>query len=349
MRMEIFFRISGENEELAGAELRAVLDAEGIEYSVLKRLPQVILLSSFPESLAAASRKCSMVREGGRLLFVRRAKAKEILDAVEEIELYELDSLRNTFSVRIRRIQGSSREICVELEGEIGRRILQKRPDLKVDLDNPEHTFIGLLAGDHMVFGLKMIEVKTRGFKSRSPKNRPFFHPSSMSPILARVMVNLSRCRDGELLLDPFCGTGGILMEAGLTGRRVLGSDVKEEMVTGTLRNLRHSRIAIEGLAISEIGFLPFVQADSIATDSPYGKLSTTLGDKPESVIRRFLNSAAHIVPRGRHVCLGSQTEIELRDMAEEAGFKVVERLQVREHRSLTRTILVLRREDPRR
>ncbi len=349
MSMKIFLRISGENEELADAELRAVLESEEIEYRVLKRLPQVILLSSFPESLAAVSRKCAMVREGGRMLFVRRAKAKEILDAVEEIQPFELRSLRNAFSVRIRRIQGSSREIRTELEGEIGRRILQKRPDLKVDLDNPEHAFIGLLAGDYLVFGLKMIEVKARSFKSRRPRDRPFFHPSSMSPILARVMVNLSRCRDGELLLDPFCGTGGILMEAGLTGRRVLGSDVKREMAAGTLRNLRQSGVAIEGLAISEVGCLPFVQADSIATDSPYGKLSTTFGDEPESVIQRFLNSAAQIVPRGRHVCLGSQTEIELRDMAEKAGFKIVERLQVREHRSLTRIILVLKREGSRR
>jgi tRNA (guanine10-N2)-dimethyltransferase len=252
---------------------------------------------------------------------------------------------RETFSIRVKRIQGSSKEIQTAfLEKEMGRLVLQERPDLTVELEDPTHPFIGLLSGEEMVFGLKRIEVRTGDFLSRRPKNKPFFHPASMSPALARTMVNLSRCREGELLLDPFCGTGGILIEAGLTGIRVVGSDVKKEMVSGAYKNLGHCSVNPEGLTVSEISHLPFIKVDSIATDAPYGKLSTTLGIKPESVIKRLLKSAAMIIPEGRYVCLGSQVNLNHEDTIRESGFKIVESLQVREHRSLTRAISVLRR-----
>ncbi len=346
MESGFFIRISGENEELAEAEVRAVLETEEVEYTILKRLPQTILLSSTPQCMGVITRKCAMAREGGYLLFSCKAEMGEIIHAVKNIRQNRLGEMQDRFSVRIRRIQGSSREIHTEhLEGEIGRLILERRPDLKVDLKNPRQRFLGLLTGENLVFGLKRIEVRPGGFQSRRPRDRPFFHPSSMAPMLARTMANLSRCREGELLLDPFCGTGGILLEAGLTGRTVLGSDVKPEMVKGTLRNLDHSGIDCEGLVISEIGSLPFVKADSIATDAPYGKLSTTLGNPPESIVEKLLSSAAKIMSDGRYVCLGSRIETRLMRKAEAAGFSVIESFHFREHRSLTRVISVLRKE----
>lgn len=347
MELKFFARISGENEELAEAELRAVLESEEIRYRILDKLPQVLLFSSTPKCLRAILRRCSMTRTGGPLLFVCRNEIKRIFDAIEDFQLDRLVSAHGTFSVRIGRIQGSSRHIDREtLEAEIGRLILQKRTSLKVDLENPEYPFLGLLTGERMMFGLKKIEINPKDFESRRPTKRPFFHPSSMSPKLARVISNLSRCKEGGLLLDPFCGTGGILLEAGLTGMRVLGSDVKTEMVEGTLRNLRHHRVEPEGLVVSEIGHLPFRKADSIATDAPYGKLSTTLGDRPELIIEKFLDSASSIILKGKYVCLGSKIEIALRDMVEEAGFRMIENVQVKEHRSLTRIVAVLRREE---
>ena len=346
MESEFFIRISGENEELAEGEVQAVLETEEIGYIILKRLPQVILLSSNPQCVEAITRKCAMTREGGSLLFICKAEMGEIIHAVSGIRPNRLGEMEDRFSVRIRRIQGSSREIHAEsLEGEMGRMILERRPDLKVDLRNPRQAFLGLLTGGNMVFGLKRIEVRPRDYQSRRPRDRPFFHPSSMAPMLARTMANLSRCREGELLLDPFCGTGGILLEAGLTGRRVLGSDVKPEMVEGTLRNLSHAGVDYEGLVASEIGNLPFIRVDSIATDTPYGKLSTTLGNPPEYLIEKLLNSASKVIPDGRFICIGSRIETWLMEKAETAGFTFIKSFHFREHRSLTRVILVLRKE----
>jgi len=59
-----------------------------------------------------------------------------------------------------------------------------------------------------------------------------------LPPKLARLMVNLATQGNSGTLLDPFCGTGTILMEAALVGCSVIGSDCNERAVTGTHHNL---------------------------------------------------------------------------------------------------------------
>ena len=46
--------------------------------------------------------------------------------------------------------------------------------------------------------------------------------------------------KKGELLLDPFCGTGGSLMEGGLIGARVVGTDVDWNMKNGAAINCEY-------------------------------------------------------------------------------------------------------------
>ncbi len=54
------------------------------------------------------------------------------------------------------------------------------------------------------------------------PMQRKIF---SISPRLAKIMVNLASCTSGKLLVDPFCGVGAILQEALLAKARVVGVD----------------------------------------------------------------------------------------------------------------------------
>ena len=53
----------------------------------------------------------------------------------------------------------------------------------------------------------------------RRPRARPFFHPAAIFPKLSRALVNLSRVGAGEVFLDPFCGTGSLLLEATSSAR----------------------------------------------------------------------------------------------------------------------------------
>jgi len=59
-----------------------------------------------------------------------------------------------------------------------------------------------------------------------------------LPPKLARTMVNLTGLDSGTLL-DPFCGSGVLLMEASLLGFDVIGSDISQKAVNDTKKNLK--------------------------------------------------------------------------------------------------------------
>jgi tRNA G10 N-methylase Trm11 len=61
----------------------------------------------------------------------------------------------------------------------------------------------------------------------------------AISPRLAKILINLTGAKPGDTLLDPFCGIGGILMEASLMGISAIGIDKDKEAVTGARQNLR--------------------------------------------------------------------------------------------------------------
>ena len=67
------------------------------------------------------------------------------------------------------------------------------------------------------------------------PNERKIF---AMPPRLARMMVNLSLCTAGKVLLDPFCGVGTILQEALLEKASVVGMDVNPWCVDAAEENL---------------------------------------------------------------------------------------------------------------
>ncbi len=60
-----------------------------------------------------------------------------------------------------------------------------------------------------------------------------------LPPKLAQIMLNLCCAQKGETILDPFCGTGALLMEAALMGAKPLGSDINPKMVEYTRENLK--------------------------------------------------------------------------------------------------------------
>ncbi len=67
-------------------------------------------------------------------------------------------------------------------------------------------------------------------------------HSGMIPPKLAQIMINLARSNDNnkdKILLDPFCGSGTILMEAYLMGfKNIFGSDLSEKAVSDSKKNI---------------------------------------------------------------------------------------------------------------
>lgn len=133
-----------------------------------------------------------------------------------------------------------------EVAGEIGGLIVGA--GYEIDLTNPDITLrVHLLAPSvpttHpddfsappvVAWGLTISEGDD--WAQRTAPNRPFFKPISLDPKLARSMVNLAVPDDGHLL-DPFCGTGGLIVEGILCGIESSGSDLAWPMVIGSREN----------------------------------------------------------------------------------------------------------------
>jgi len=341
---KLFFLVSGEHQTLPVSEVQAILEAEGIKYRILENLTQVLRLEADPNSVEAIKFRSALTRVCCREIFNCEANISEILANISSGSMEEFIE-GDSFAVRVRRVKGVTPELVhVELERKLGEQILKTVKTSRVNLSNPQKTFFGVLTDKRFIFGLKTAEIVPKPFSERRPRRRPFFHPTAMPAKLARVMVNLAQPRMGDLVLDPFCGTGGMLVEAGLIGCRVLGFDAKPHMLRGGLKNLLHYGINLEGVAIADARYPPVAKVDCIVTDPPYGRSASTLGASTIRIVEDFLSAVGDKIPRGRRICMASPKTIRIADAGEKTGFKHLESHFVYVHRSLTREIVVFER-----
>jgi len=180
-----------------------------------------------------------------------------------------------------------------------------------------------------------------RGFAARAPTDRPFFQPGSMDPMLARALVNVAGARPGATVVDPMCGTGGLLIEAGLVGARVVGCDAQRKMVRGTRLNLRDA-LGSDGefsVARADARRSPLRDgaADAAVFDAPYGRQSKIEAGTLADLVGDALAEIRRIAPRAVLVADRSWA-----DAAREAGWTVERVFERRVHRSLVRHIHVL-------
>ncbi len=337
-----FFLLSGEHPSLPSAELKAVLEAEGISFKIMDEQTQVLCLEAHPACVEAVLRRCGMTKTAYMKLFSCSARVEEILASLEKTSFKAYVGSAQRFAVRVKRVRRSSSELHgKDLEGSIGAKIAEKL-GTHVDLIHPDVLFQGLLSDGRFFFGITLGDGICKALTARSPWKRPVFHPSTMKPKLARCLVNLSRAKVGDVVLDSFCGVGGILIEAGFLRCRVLGLDVAKDMVRGTRKNLKGYNLEALGLIHGDAINLPFNKVDRVVTDLPYGRTATTLKLSLLELTQRFLKEAHKILPQRGFICLAAPHSLNATALAESVGFKTMENYFQRVHKGLTRNILVL-------
>lgn len=317
------------NHELAVAEARAVGEVleEGRGYAVVRE-PRV------KRHLGASHRVSRYLGKSG-------ATVEEAVEKAREIDV----SFDGSFAVRVR-VHGDSNGdglSSTELERRVGGVFAECAP---VELDAPDNVVRLVVSEGNVSFGLQVCE--TVGFEGRAPTEKPFFKPGSMSPALARTLSNVAGGYDGATLLDPTCGTGGVLVESCLAGGRVVGCDASREMVEGARTNLCEFCDDGGRLFVADARSLPLEDGsvDCAVTDLPYGRASHVEGESPDALARGVLDELRRVVHEdGRVVAVSDEW---LDETAREPGFEIVERIEDRVHRSLTRRVVVLRSSRPR-
>ena len=339
----LFFYLSGEHNTLTYAEVKAILQSEGFNYKNVEVFPQLLCLEANTNCLSSVTRRSSYTKICGVELFRCQVEIGDILQHTKDFFYGKYIKAQESFSVRIKKIDKTSKIKTIELEKIIGNIILENNDALKVNLSCPDVYFYGIISKDHFIFG-RTETILTKDFTLRKPSRRPFFHPSALIPKLARCMINLARAKPGVTLLDPFCGTGSILIEAGLIGCRVLGSDVKQKMVRGSMRNLEYFHVPQIEIFVADARKLPLSNIYSVSTDPPYSRSSSTFGLKVEDLVSSFLSNVIDLLPKGGHVSIALPNELKIVKIGESIGYICIEAHLVREHKSLTREIAVLKK-----
>jgi tRNA (guanine10-N2)-dimethyltransferase len=280
------------------------------------------------------------------------------------------------------RVEGwSGRTIEQEIGGamfEVGWKIDLTKPDitLRVIAVSPEDSHTSTPRGGEpaLIWGVKSGGTST--WDDRTAPKRPFFKPISLDPRLARSMANIA-CPVGGNLLDPFCGTGGIILEAAEVGLQAYGSDADSRMVDGSRDNLAWAaesqnmssnaevrRCSATTLQDSWGDEAPF---NGFAFDPPYG-LNSWKSDDGWQLFADALASCAEVAANDARltallpwppialgvdlvrdasnpdcVTFGKQW-VEVIEMINNVGWQIEDTATIQVHKSLARLLLVCQR-----
>jgi len=343
---KLFFLLSGEFETLSFSELKAVLTAENYAYSIVEKLDQTVRLTARMESVIQVQLRSAYTRVCALELFTCNADDEDIVRAAGETDFRAVLKEGDAFEVRIRRIKEYSiKDDTMRLERQLGKHILDHTENTSVNLRKPNKTFFGILTSRKLVFGLRLAEIQPKPFVERRPRKKPFFHPSAMNAKLARCMVNLAQPKIGDIVLDPFCGTGTTILEAALIDCKPIGVDVQRRMINGAKKNLRHFGLSAEDLILADARVLPLTRVDCVVTDPPYGKSATTLKSTTKAIVASILKSSQTLLSKGQRICIASPKTLHIAELGKELGYAHVESHFAYVHRTLTREIAVFQKE----
>jgi len=334
------FELSGEDRTLACYELRTVIETFGREWEPVREHRSAVVLAGVGRIAPLLAR---------RLAFTRRVASIADDARIDRAEGLKVRIGAKRFAIvpkKVDPIAYSLQDAVVKL----GASVLEQNPGSKVDLGKPDVRIYLFGTRDRLYASKVVHEVDRKGLEARAPKLRPIRSPVSMHPRLCRAMVNLARVREGDIVLDPFCGTGGTLIEASDMGMRAFGIDISEKMVFASKENLRHFGLkgsVVQGDAVDlsrSFEAMKLKTADALVSDLPYGRSTTLAGRKQEDLVTRFVSEAYRALRPGRCMVLCINDERMLLRALKLTDFEIVERFERRVHRSLTRYIAVLRK-----
>ncbi len=340
--MKLTFLLSGEHPTIPPAEVCSAIEVQGSNFEKIEELDQVLVVESDADP-RELSRRLGMTHWIGENFGV--CDPDILMDVIASSDLIDFLPQSESIAVRVKRIKNHLSEIDTQGTAEKVADWILGEYDYEVDLEHPENEVVILLTEDECVVSVLRAEVDRSGFEDRSPSKRAAEHPTTMQPNLARAMVNLARTPGDGKFLDPFCGIGGILIEAGLVGAEVIGADINSEMLSGARENLKENGLRSFELIEKDARNLDVDGVDAIATDPPYGRQSSTGGSDPEDIYRDIFPVFADILPVGRYLCIGAPSEVDLEKISSGLPFDLQGKHSQRVHKSLLRNIYVFERE----
>ena len=203
-----------------------------------------------------------------------------------------------------------------------------------VDIHNPARQLYFFFTDDSVLFAEKIFG-RNEQFNERKAHHLPGQHPTTMNPKLARTMINLS---EAEAFHDPFCGSGGIVIEGALLGLDASGSDIVPAMISRAKANAQYIGVDADFSVADALHAIKTTPA--IISDLPYGK-NAVLSEDKETLYKQFFIHAQSLTS-----CMVLGTNIDPKSLLEDTSWVIEEQFSVYVHKSLTRTISLFKLHD---
>lgn len=229
---------------------------------------------------------------------------------------------------------------------------------LKVNLDEPDVIIRVDVINDEIYVGLDT----TGDYALHRRGYRIYDHPAPLNPVIASALVMLSQWKCDEILIDPMCGSGTILIESAMMCRNIPPQKLREdfqftriwgyELLERVKREVFENDVDLNLVGIERfrkhligarmnsdragvLDTIDYVQGDAtrlclkkgdvIVTNPPYGLRIARKG-MIEKLYEGFLESASFA---SRLVVITAEHKI-LREKAERLGYRIEEERWVR-------------------
>ena len=267
--------VLGRNPELSRAEIIAYATTYGLE-------PEEVLFES--NYLVLALRKEIDIQNLGGTIFsgavLREGGEETMSDYIMDNDLFDSDKFTygvfgdGDESILKEKFKSEKRKAVLKH----GRRQINSQSGEKFEIPKADVYFFLQEHDNGFIFGNLDKVYDYGGVKKRDMQKPERREELAISPRLSKILINLSGAKRSDLMLDPFCGIGGILIEGLIMGINVYGSDKDSKAIKGAVDNLAwlKQNFNIKNHYIVERRDAKKVlnkQFDAIATETPLGKI----------------------------------------------------------------------------
>lgn len=325
--------LRGWHPAIARAEAKAMFADSDIARTDSRRLLTATGESDWEKAGLMAGCECVLVNGG-------ISKWTSLEDLLQQIESEKVEEM----AIECWRHEGKIPVATKDIERQVGGLFHDKGSTF--NLENPMRRFGIVLdnSAGNVAWGWMIGKGPGKhGWSAMRANKRPFFRPVSLEPRLARAAVNIAAGVNEGYVVDPMCGTGGILIESALTGRPTLGIDFDPVMVEGCQENIDWAKVEVEVKRGDATRFELPDNVAAVVVDPPYGRNSPSDEKLIEDMLANIhsQNSECGLVVILPVEAGGEDLDEEIKTDIELPGYEIKTAFGIPVHKSLGRVMII--------